>query len=113
MKSLIKTGISVLIAGLLISCSNDTKTAELKLDSMQCLTCSMNVEEAVADLNGVNKIEIDLKNKTGKVTYKASLIDIAAIEKAITAIGYKANDAKADPKAYANLDLCCKISEDQ
>lgn len=106
-----KTIISILAAGFLISCSGDTKTAELKLDSMQCMMCSISVEEAVAGLEGVSKVEIDLKGKSGKVTYKASLVDIAAIEKAVTSIGYNANDKKADPEAYAKLDMCCKVPE--
>tara|TARA_Y100000758_G_scaffold83288_1_gene56446 strand:+ start:271 stop:600 length:330 start_codon:yes stop_codon:yes gene_type:complete len=105
--------ISIIAMSFLISCNSDTKTAELKLDSMQCMMCSMIVEEAVADLGGVSKVEIDLKAKTGKVTYKASLIDFPAIEKAITSIGYGVNDKKADPDAYANLELCCKMPEGQ
>ena len=80
---------------------------------MQCMMCSMNVEEAVAELEGVSKVEIDLKAKAGKVTYKASLIDFPAIEKAITSIGYSVNDKKADPDEYANLELCCKMPEGQ
>ncbi|MEA1881434.1 MAG: heavy-metal-associated domain-containing protein [Candidatus Marinimicrobia bacterium] len=106
-----KSIITIIATSLLMSCSSDTKTAELKLNSMQCMMCSINVEEAIADLEGVSKVEIDLKAKSGKVTYKASLIDMASIEKAITAIGYNANDTKADPGAYANLELCCKIPE--
>jgi copper chaperone CopZ len=108
-----KSIISIIAISFLISCNSDTKTAELKLDSMQCMMCSMGVEEAVADLEGVKKVEIDLKAKTGKVTYKASLIDFPAIEKAITSIGYSVNDKKADPDAYANLELCCKMPEGQ
>ncbi|MBC8344841.1 MAG: heavy-metal-associated domain-containing protein [Candidatus Marinimicrobia bacterium] len=113
MKSIIKTGISVIVAGLLISCSSDTKTAELKLASIQCGMCTSNVETAVADLEGVSKVEVDLDNKIGKVTYKASIIDLAAIEKAIAAVGYDANNTKADPEVYADLAMCCKLPEDQ
>ena len=108
-----KTIISILAAYLLISCSSDTKTAELKLESMQCMMCSINVEDAVADLEGVKKVEVDLKGKKGKVTYTASLIDMPAIEKAITSIGYSVNDKKADPEAYSKLEICCKAPEDQ
>lgn len=108
-----KTIINILAASLLISCSSDTKTAELKLESMQCMMCSINVEDAVADLDGVQKVEVDLKGKKGKVTYKASLIDMPAIEKAITSIGYSVNDKKADPEAYSKLEICCKAPEDQ
>jgi len=108
-----KTIISILAASLLMSCSSDTKTAELKLESVQCMMCSINVEDAVADLDGVQKVVVDLKGKKGKVTYKASLIDMPAIEKAITSIGYSVNDKKADPEAYSKLEICCKAPEDQ
>ena len=33
----------------LASCSNDKKTAELEFGTMQCLMCSINIEEAVAE----------------------------------------------------------------
>ncbi|MGY8780168.1 MAG: heavy-metal-associated domain-containing protein [Fidelibacterota bacterium] len=108
-----KTIIGILTASFLISCSGDTKTAELKLDSMQCMSCSLNIEDAIVDLGGVKKVEIDLKRKSGKVTYKASIIDMNAIENAIAAVGYNANDKKADPEAYDKLDLCCKVPEAQ
>ena len=108
-----KSFISIMTIGLLISCSGDTKTAELKLESMQCLMCSINVEEAVAALDGVKKVEVDLKGKSGKVTYKASLIEMPIIEKAITTIGYSVIDKKADPEAYGKLEICCKAPEDQ
>ena len=108
-----KTIISILAASILMSCSSDTKTAELKLESMQCMMCSINVEDAVADLEGVQKVEVDLKGKKGKVTYTASLIDMPAIEKAITSIGYSVNGKKADSEAYSQLEICCKAPEDQ
>jgi periplasmic mercuric ion binding protein len=108
-----KSIIIILATSFLMSCSSDTKTAEVKLDSMQCMMCSMTVEESIASLKGVSKVEIDLKAKSGKVTYKASLIDMGAIEKAIAAVGYNANETKADPEAYANLEMCCKMPEDQ
>jgi len=52
-----KSIISIIAMSFLISCNSDTKTAELKLDSMQCMMCSMSVEEAVADLEGVRKLK--------------------------------------------------------
>ena len=96
----------------MMSCSSDKTTADLKLETMQCLMCSINVEEAIIDLDGVNKIEVDLKSKSGKVTYKASLIDLNTIEKAIISIGYDVNGKVADPVAYAKLEICCKKPED-
>ena len=37
------------------------------------------------------------------------VVDLAAIENAIAAVGYNANDTKADPKAYSELAMCCKV----
>ena len=107
-----RISIFIISLSLLISCSSDKTTVELKLDTLQCLMCSINVEEAIVDLDGVKKIEVDLKSKSGKVTYKASLIDLNTIEKAITSIGYNVNGKVADPVAYQKLELCCKKPED-
>ena len=68
------------------------------------------LESSLGD--GVKKVEIDLKSKSGKVTYKASLIDMASIEKAIQSIGYNVNGKVAASEAYEKLELCCKIPKE-
>jgi hypothetical protein len=52
---------------------------------------------------------VDLEKKIGKVVYKAGVINLGVIEKAIAAIGYDANNTLAEPKAYSELDMCCKV----
>ena len=52
---------------------------------------------------------MDLEKKIGKVVYKAGVINLGVIEKAIAAIGYDANNTPAEPKAYSELDMCCKV----
>ena len=37
------------------------------------------------------------------------MIDIATIEKAVSALGYQANETLADPVAYEALPGCCKV----
>ena len=54
-----KTIFSV-IALFTISCSADKKSANLVLDSLQCLMCSVNVEESLLSLRGVKNIKVDL-----------------------------------------------------
>ena len=39
-----------------ISCSTDKRSASLVLDSLQCLMCSVNVEESLLSLKGVKNI---------------------------------------------------------
>ena len=96
----------------LASCSADKRTADLVLDSLQCLMCSVNVEESLLSLKGVKKIQVDLKNKSGKVVYNANVVDLLSIEKKIVSIGYNVNDKFADKEAYDKLELCCKKPED-
>ena len=100
-------GLSLLI--FLSSCSNDKKTADLEFGTMQCLMCSINIEEAVAELKGIKKVEVDLKSQSGKVVYRASMLSISDIEKTITSIGYSVNGHEANKDAYNDLELCCKI----
>jgi copper chaperone CopZ len=101
-----------LIAILAISCSADKRSADLVLDSLQCLMCSVNVEESLLSLKGVKKIKVDLKNKSGHVVYNANVIDLSAIENRITSIGYSVNGKYADKNAYEKLEICCKKPED-
>ena len=96
----------------LASCSADKRTADLVLDSLQCLMCSVNVEESLLSLRGVKKIQVDLKNKSGKVVYNANVVDLLSIEKKIVSIGYNVNDKFADKEAYDKLELCCKKPKD-
>ena len=94
------------------SCSGDKRTASLVLDSLQCLMCSVNVEESLLSLKGVKKIQVDLKNKSGNVVYNANVVDLASIEEKITSIGYNVNGKLANKNAYNKLELCCKKPED-
>tara|TARA_X000000368_G_scaffold418452_1_gene418134 strand:- start:1704 stop:2033 length:330 start_codon:yes stop_codon:yes gene_type:complete len=106
-----KTIFSV-IALFTISCSADKKSANLVLDSLQCLMCSVNVEESLLSLRGVKNIKVDLKNKSGKVVYNANVVDLKAIEERITSIGYSVNGKSADKNAYEKLEICCKKPKD-
>ena len=100
------------IALFAISCSADKKSANLVLDSLQCLMCSVNVEESLLSLRGVKNIKVDLKNKSGKVVYNANVVDLKAIEERITSIGYSVNGKSADKNAYEKLEICCKKPKD-
>ena len=70
--------------------------------------CSYSIEENLRELRGVKKVQVDLKNKSGKVIFNASIVDLSTIENRITSIGYNVNNKLADIKAYENLELFCK-----
>ena len=106
MKHLILT---VSILGL-FACGGDTTTVDIQLNSMQCGMCESTIEEGVKALDGVVAFDVDLDKKVGHIEYKAGLVDLSAIEKAISALGYSANNTQANTAAYGALPGCCKLS---
>ena len=100
-----------LALGLIIGCSGEAenKTAEIALNTIQCGMCTDKIASGLGKLEGVVKVDVDLEKKIGKVVYKAGVINLGVIEKAIASIGYDANNTPAEPKAYSELDMCCKV----
>ena len=100
-----------LALGLIIGCSGEAenKTAEIALNTIQCGMCTDKIASGLGKLEGVVKIDVNLEKKIGKVVYKAGVINLGVIEKAIAAIGYDANNTPAEPKAYSELDMSCKV----
>jgi hypothetical protein len=52
--------------------------------------------------------ELDDKAMTFTVYYNAKKTTLQTIKEGISKLGYDADEVKADPKAYENLDGCCK-----
>jgi copper chaperone CopZ len=77
--------------------------------SAQCNMCKKTIEQKVLQVNGVTKATLSLGNKELKVRYNASKTNIEDIRKAITALGYDADNISADKNAYYNLPACCKV----
>lgn len=105
-----KTGIllwiMLLSAGLY---AEDGKFETIKIKtSSQCEECKERIEEALAFEKGVKTAELDVETKIVTVTYKKSKTSPEKIRKAISKVGYDADNVPADPKAYSKLDACCK-----
>ena len=58
---------------------------------------------------GVTHSAVDLETKTTTVVYDMKKTDLTQIEKAISELGYQANETLADPLAYEALSGCCKV----
>lgn len=93
--------------------SEGTEHIMVTVSTMQCGMCKKNIETAVNKLDGIESINVDKKEKVAHINFDKNKVDLAKIEVAITSAGYDANDKKADPKAYSELDDCCKLPEDQ
>ncbi|MDP4131615.1 MAG: heavy-metal-associated domain-containing protein [Bacteroidota bacterium] len=88
------------------------ETATIKVPTVQCDECKDRIEKYISREDGVQKIVVDYKRKTAKVTYLWDRTNIENIKAAIANIGYDADDVTADGQAYAKLPTCCKKPED-
>jgi periplasmic mercuric ion binding protein len=89
--------------------ANRVETATIQVKSAVCGTCQMTIKNSLTELDGVKSAEVDIKAKTATVQFLPAKLNLEALEGAITSAGYDANEKKADPKAYEDLDECCKI----
>lgn len=108
-----KIVISILFALILFSGISQAKTSGsektvISLPSIVCGSCVTRIEKTLKHIDGVIDYKVDLDGKTATVTYDTEKTNVAALEKAITAAGYDANDKIADEKAYDRLPGCCK-----
>ena len=110
MKTYLLTGL--LICSSVISFGQVVKTAVIKVPTVQCQECKERIENYVGHEDGIQKIVVDYKRKTAKVTYLTDRINIETIRTDIANAGYDADDVTADPDAYHKLPLYGKKPED-
>ncbi|MDO9565462.1 MAG: heavy metal-associated domain-containing protein [Candidatus Desulfaltia sp.] len=87
--------------------------AMVKLPTVHCGMCKNTIESGLKNVDGILSVNVDVENLVGHINYNPGKIKLDGIEKAISALGYKANDIEADPEAYANLPDCCKIQSNK
>ena len=89
-----------------------TQTVTIKTPTVQCESCKKRIEDFVSREEVVNKVVVDYKRKTAKVTYVADRTNVENIKTAIANLGYDADDVTANQESYKKLPLCCKKPED-
>lgn len=91
----------------------DTKAAgeivKINVPTIQCGTCKKNIETALKKVDGINSVNVSVKEKITTVDFDKSKINLDKIETEITYVGYDANGKKKDEVAYEKLADCCKI----
>lgn len=100
----------LLTAGL-YAAGGKIETIKIKTSS-QCDMCKERIEEALAFEKGVKTADLDIETKIVTVTFKKGKTSPEKIRKAISKVGYDADEVAADPKAYSKLDACCKKPND-
>jgi cation transport ATPase len=76
--------------------------------SAQCEQCKDRLEKNMAFEKGVKYVDLDLETKILTLHYKHDKTDPEKLRKAVSKIGYDADDVLADPEAYEKLPECCK-----
>ncbi len=77
--------------------------------SAVCGSCKDRIEKGISKETGVKKASLDIESKVLTVTYAPDKTDPDKIRKAVSLIGYDADNVKADTKAYDKLPACCKV----
>lgn len=75
----------------------------------ECETCGLKFKTEMLKIKGIKMYELDDKKMTFTIYYNAKKTDLQKIKEGISKLGYDADEVKADPKAYENLDGCCKV----
>ncbi len=82
--------------------------AVVRIPRTSCDKCKDIITEALKKIDGVGDFTIDSDRGVIKIKFDMSKTDISKIETGISAVGFDANDKKADPEAFKKLDDCCK-----
>ena len=108
MKTIISILSSVVFAAL-IGCGGEHVNAAVNTPTIQCGMCQKTIEMGLKKVPGVTHSAVDLETKPTTVVYDMKKTDLTQIEKAISELGYQANETLADPLAYEALSGCCKV----
>lgn len=76
--------------------------------SAVCEKCKEKIESNLSFEKGVKNVELNIETKIVTVKYNPDKTDPDKIRKAISKLGYDADDIKSDCKAHENLAQCCK-----
>jgi len=86
------------------------ETVEI-LTSASCFEgpcCKERIEEEMQFTRGVTAVDLDIKSQVLTVTFKTKKTNADKLRKAISLIGYNADDVKANKKAHNQLPSCCQ-----
>ncbi len=102
--------LSLLLSGVLVfSQEKASKTEKVIIKtSAVCQQCKDRLEKHIAFEKGVRAVSLDLETKELTVEFRTGKNTKEGLKKAVTKVGYDADELEADPKAYEKLPACCK-----
>ena len=99
----------ILFSVLTVNAWAQKETVEI-LTSADCvgICCKDRIEQEMQFTRGVTAVDLDIESKVLTVTFKTKKTDADKLRKAISLIGYNADDVKANKKAHDKLPSCCQ-----
>lgn len=85
----------------------ENKKAELKVSGMVCAACSLAIEKALRNLDGVALAEVNLGTEIASVEYNPEKLRLSDLEKAIRDAGYGVIDEKVVLKVGGMVCAMC------
>ena len=76
--------------------------------SAQCEMCKERIEEEMQFTKGVTAANLDVESQILTITFKSKKTNLDKIKRAISLIGYDADEILADEKAHNKLPKCCQ-----
>ena len=108
-KNVMITGMMMLLFVWSAAFSQDKKVETLKVKtSAVCDMCKDRIEQGMAFEKGVKSAVLDVKTKIITITFNPAKTNPDDLRKAISKLGYDADNVPADKAAYAKLPACCK-----
>ena len=74
----------------------------------QCESCGGRFDRDIPFIKGIKDYNFDEKAMTITISYNTKQTTPKKLREAISNIGFDADDVKANPKAVAKLDDCCR-----
>ncbi|MBC7850402.1 MAG: heavy-metal-associated domain-containing protein [Chitinophagaceae bacterium] len=84
------------------------KTVTIQTPTVHCENCKKRIEDDLDRGEGIQKVVVDFKRKTTKVTYYTERTNVENIKALIANVGYDADDVTADPDAQKRLPKVCQ-----
>lgn len=78
--------------------------------SAKCGMCKSRIERDLGLTKGVEKAALRLDDKVVVVDYNPKKTNVEALKKAISMIGYNADEVVANQKSHDRLPACCQKS---
>ena len=78
------------------------------ITSAQCEMCKERILEEMQFTKGVTAVDLDVESQLLTITFKSKKTNLDKIKRAISLIGYDADEVIADKKAHDKLPKCCQ-----